>query len=378
MATCSESIASSSAAPSVLAAVDSRSTASTWSTASSGAPGSGSSASARRISRSSARTARGKRSCSSRKRTTDGPSIGPAHGPLVHLQALHATAARPSTAPRRGRAAPPPSPLRRPLGADSTAAARTPSTRVVMSARSRARPRRHITYASSWVMAVARTPSSRRLSAITRFRKRSRTRRSRPRSASVETYRYRSLSVRHPSRGIVSRRRAQVLAGRHDAAGDAVRVRPVADEERRHRHLAGVGRAHRLRLGLRLRADPTATATGTATATATASRAWAVWGLAWAGADAHVVDVERALELGVAADDGDERLPRRRDVGRAGRPSARRGPARAVPCPRCARCSAPPSRSGRRPVTAARLGRRPRRRRGRRSRCPCCRRPATS
>ena len=108
----------------------------------------------------------------------------PAHGPLVHLQPRHATAARPSTAPRRGRASPP-SPSRPAVGADSTAAARTPSTRVVMSARSSARPSRHITYASSWVIAVASTPSRRRLSAMTRPRKRSRTRRSTPRSASV-------------------------------------------------------------------------------------------------------------------------------------------------------------------------------------------------
>ena len=49
----------------------------------------------------------------------------------------------------------------------STAAARTPRTRVVMSARSSARPSRHIAYASSWLIVVARIPSMRRLSLTT-------------------------------------------------------------------------------------------------------------------------------------------------------------------------------------------------------------------
>ncbi len=88
-----------------------------------------------------------------------------------------------------------------------------------MSARSSARPSRHITYASSWVIAVASTPSSRRLSAITRVRNRSRTRRSTPRSILVDTYRYRSFSVIQPSRGTVSRvvRRFSLDALTHDA-----------------------------------------------------------------------------------------------------------------------------------------------------------------
>ena len=89
MATCRASIASSSAAPSVLAAVESRSTASTWSTASSGAPGIGQ---------------LGERPADLPQQRPHGPREAvvleqeahdrrtldrAADGPLVHLQALH-------------------------------------------------------------------------------------------------------------------------------------------------------------------------------------------------------------------------------------------------------------------------------------------------
>ena len=128
-------------------------------------------------------------------------------------------------------------------------------------------------------------------------------RRGRPR---VVTYRYRSLSVCHASRGMISRVVRRFSRAALDAADDAARV---ARGRRRGSARPRSRRRARRRCGRRT--------------------------------------------AGVAADHRDERLPAARHLASAGRRSSRRGRARCGPCPRRARCTAPPSRAGRPPARAA-------------------------
>ena len=130
--------------------------------------------------------------------------------------------------------------------------------------------------------------------------------------------------MRHPSRGIVSR------VVRRFSRADTTQlttlfgfVRSVTRNEATA--ISGSsGRPHRR----------IATATATATAAGPRSRC------------ASARTGRRCRRRRRAAPTASARAP-------AGRRSARRGPARAAPCPRPARCTAPPSRSGRRPATAA-------------------------
>ena len=179
-ASCRSSIASSSAAPVDAAAVESRSDGLDVVDGVERPPGSGSSAQRRGGPRAAARrTARGNRSCSSRKRTTAEPSIGPRTARWYicspdtraqHAHPLHLVVRR-----------------RRRAGSASGDRTRPPAHRGPgSSCRPVRSPGRGATdsYASSRFIVVASTPSMRRPSAMTRVRKRARLRRSTPRSAS--------------------------------------------------------------------------------------------------------------------------------------------------------------------------------------------------
>ena len=194
----------------------------------------------------------GKRSCSSRKRTTAAPSIGRR---TARRYICRPDNERSTPIHSRSSYVPDPSP-----DPSRTPAARTPSTRVVMSARSNARPSRHIVYASSWLIVVARMPSMRRLSLTTWRMKRSRARRSAPRSDSTLTYMVEVVDgLPALDRDRLSRR-PQVLPSRGHAAHDAAGIELIGQQV--------------------LDDDP----------------------LRDVAAEAFVV-------LGVAADDGDQRLP---------------------------------------------------------------------
>ena len=121
---------------------------------------------------------------------------------LVHLQRVDGAAAGPSTARRRRSRTRASSPR---ASASTSAAARTPTTRAVMSARSSDRPSSHSSYASSRLISVDIAPSIRWQSAITRLRKRARLRRSTPPATLATVYSERSLTACHTSRGSTSR-----------------------------------------------------------------------------------------------------------------------------------------------------------------------------
>ena len=190
----------------------------------------------RRLSTTSARqhvNERGKRSSSSRKRSVAGPSTGRRVARWYICSAdserstlIHWTSSC-GIAPRR----------RRVRMSDP---ARTSSTRVVMSARSSARPSRMNSWASSRLIVEPRKPAVRSDSPITRSRNRDRLRA----GHAVE------VVAGHVQVEVVDRlphltrqhlaARAEVLARLLDAHEDAARVLPVGHEEAHDRRLVGL------------------------------------------------------------------------------------------------------------------------------------------